>query len=118
VIARRASRVRGEFERCGELVLVEVQLERGSLESLQLLLAHRFGEKTIDEAVQEAVRWLLAREARAIVDLQAIQTRRAERDRREADAIAHSREERDRVSEASSVQDALAIARAAARGDA
>jgi hypothetical protein len=110
--------LRREFERRGELVTVELELERGSVESLRLLLEHRHGAQTIDETVREAVTWLLAREARSIVELEAIQGRRREKDRREAEAIAHSREERDRVSEASSVQDALAIARAAARGDA
>jgi hypothetical protein len=108
---RASERSEREFARRGRLVALELELERGSLESLQLLLEHRFGEKTIDEVVQEAVRWLLAREARAIVELEAILGRRAEREVREAEAVAYSRAERDRRSETESVQRAIAIAR-------
>lgn len=102
---------RREFERRGELVRIELELERGSLESLMLLLEVRHGEQTIDEAVREAVRWLLAREARSIVEVEAIEARRRERERREAASIAYSREERDVVDQEQVLELGLEIAK-------
>lgn len=108
------SRKRGpqaEFDRRGELVLLELELELGTLERLQLLLEFRRGRQTVDQVVREAVRWFLAREARSIVELEAIEARRRELARLEAEAIGLTRAERDVLDEAAAVERALAIAR-------
>jgi len=101
--------VRRDYVRRGQLVRVEVELELGSVEQLQQLLEYRHGEKTLDEVVREAVTWLLAREARSIVELQGIQARRAEAVRRENEAIAHTRAERDVVDQEHVLEQALSI---------
>jgi Arc/MetJ-type ribon-helix-helix transcriptional regulator len=102
-------RVTEAFER-SDFVRVTLVLDRRVLEDLELLLEHRHGARSRSEVVREAIRWLRAREAASIVQLRGIQERKADAAAREAEAIAHSRAERDVRDQEHELVHALAIA--------
>jgi metal-responsive CopG/Arc/MetJ family transcriptional regulator len=103
-------RVTVEFDRRGELVRVSVLLERGALEDLQALLSARHGQQSRSQAIREAVRLLLAREALQVLRGRAINRRRAQRAAVDARAAAQSREHRDQEDVQRLIEAALRVA--------
>jgi hypothetical protein len=103
-------RVTQEHERRGELVRVTVQLERGALEDLEVIVRARRRGLTRSAVVAEAVGWLLAREAGALVRERAVEQRRARREHEAARAAAQSREDCDEEDRLATVSKALELA--------
>lgn len=76
-------------------------------------MRHARRRATRSEVVREAVGWLLAREAMRLVRGRDVDARKAEDARREAEAIAHTRAERDVVDQEDELEQALSIAQKA-----
>jgi Arc/MetJ-type ribon-helix-helix transcriptional regulator len=102
-------RVTEEARRRSEPVSVTVLLERGSLEDLDVLCRHHYGDASRSDVVRRAVSTLLAREAAQVIRGHEIDRRHAEKAAEEARAIALAREERDQEQQQTTLAGALAI---------
>ncbi len=102
-----------EFDRREEWVRAVVVLRRGQIEDLELLVRHRNPKANRSQIVRDAVGWLLAREAMQLIRARDIESRQAEREAREAEAIAYSRREREARDQERELSLARAIVKAA-----
>ena len=93
-------------------VRVELLLDGGVLEDLELLRRYRHGPESRSQVVREAIDWLRAKEAAWLIRAERAERKRRERERELELARRLPRETRDRVDAEQLVAQALAIARA------
>ena len=107
-----AARTAARTDRRTPRVRVELLLDDGVLEDLELLRRYRHGPESRSQVVREAIDWLRAKEAAWLIRAQRAERRRQQRERELELARRLPRETRDRADVEELVEEALAIARA------